>query len=161
MCGWVLWILPPLWANVPWWSIWLLCNTFNKVRHCFINCLFQNSSWVLRVGRHGIMANMLDCSLELMEFELLSHNYIHFQIKTFGKAWTPYPSPAMGWIISLLFFYKDGFGIKHPMKVETLKQTKLVLFLHIFLNFARLVFLLCIDLQITLNSWKNWIIYKI
>ena len=27
-------------------------------------------------------------------------------------------SPAIGWIVPLLFFYKDGFGIKSPIKVD-------------------------------------------
>ena len=26
--------------------------------------------------------------------------------------------PAMGWLVSLLFFNKEGFGIKWPMKID-------------------------------------------
>ena len=29
-----------------------------------------------------------------------------------------YPSPAIDWIVPLLFFYKDGFDIKYPIKVD-------------------------------------------
>ena len=33
------------------------------------------------------------------------------------KGWIPYP-PAMGWIVLLLVFYNDGFGIKWLTKVD-------------------------------------------
>ena len=52
----------------------------------------------------GIVAKVLDCS------------WVHAIMLTFGliplgKIWTPDHPPAMGKIVLLLFFYKDGFGI--------------------------------------------------
>ena len=42
---------------------------------------------------HGIMVKMLDCSLNVKEFVLQSHSYIHFQTNTLGKGMNPlYPS---------------------------------------------------------------------
>ena len=51
------------------------------------------------------MAKVLDCSLEVSEFELQSRNYVHFQTNTFILT-------AKSEMISQLFFYKDEFGIK-------------------------------------------------
>ena len=31
---------------------------------------------------------------------------------------------AVGWIISLLFFYKDSLGIKYPKKIDMLLNKK-------------------------------------
>ena len=49
---------------------------------------------------------VLDCGIEVSQFDLQSSYYVHF--------WTNIPliSPAMGWIVSLLFFYKEDFGIE-------------------------------------------------
>ena len=46
---------------------------------------------------HGVMAKMLNGYL---------------QVSKLGKVWTPLILPDIGWIVSLLFFYKNGFGIK-------------------------------------------------
>ena len=49
--------------------------------------------------------------------------YIHFQTNTLRKGMNPLIPPAMGEIVSLLFFYKDVFGIKYLLKVDMpLKQ---------------------------------------
>ena len=53
------------------------------------------------------MANVLDFGLEVSEFELQSCYCVHFL-----KVINLLISPAMGQIVSLLFFYKDGFNIK-------------------------------------------------
>ena len=38
---------------------------------------------------------------------------VHFQTNSLGKGMKPLPPPpAIDQIVSLLFFYKDGFGIK-------------------------------------------------
>ena len=60
----------------------------------------------------GEMAKVLDCGLEVSEFELQSCYYVHFRTNTFEKAMNPLILRAVGKIVSLLFFYKDGFGIK-------------------------------------------------
>ena len=54
------------------------------------------------------MAKVLDCGHKVSKFKFYLCYYIHFWISTLGKS----IPPAMGEIISLLFFYKDGFGIK-------------------------------------------------
>ena len=45
-----------------------------------------------------------DCSLEVNKFEHQSRYYVYFWIYTLGEGINP--------IITLLFFYDDGFGIK-------------------------------------------------
>ena len=52
----------------------------------------------------GIMVEVLDCSLEVNEFELQSCYYIHIQINNLGTGM----DPVMGQIVSVLSFYKDG-----------------------------------------------------
>ena len=87
------------------------------------------------------MANVLDCSLIVSEFELQWYDYIPFQVNTLRKAWTLLSPIAMGWIVSLLFFYKVGFGIKWPTKVDMplikANQSKIMglpLFTHLYYN---------------------------
>ena len=47
----------------------------------------------LEGSHHGVMAKVLDYSLEISEFELQSRYYVHFQTTTFEKAMkTAYPS---------------------------------------------------------------------
>ena len=50
------------------------------------------------------MTNVLDCDILLIEFVLQSCNYILFKIKILGKDMNPYIPPAMGEIVTLLFF---------------------------------------------------------
>ena len=38
---------------------------------------------------HCVTAKVLDCGLEVSEFELQSCCYVHFQTNTFGKAMNP------------------------------------------------------------------------
>ena len=70
------------------------------------------------VSFHGIMANELDCNIIFCKFKFQSHYYIHFQTNTFRKNLNPLYLPAMYQIVPLMFLYKDGFGIKSPMKVD-------------------------------------------
>ena len=50
-----------------------------------------------RVGSsRGEMANVMDCGLEVNEFELHSRYYIHFQTKILGKGTNPLILPALG-----------------------------------------------------------------
>ena len=58
------------------------------------------------------MAKVLDCSVEVCEFELQLRYYIHFWNNALGKDISLLIPPAMGSIVPLLFFYRDGFGIK-------------------------------------------------
>ena len=52
------------------------------------------------------MTKVLDYSLEVNEFELQSHNYIHFWTNTLGKSMN-----------ILIYELKDTFGIKWHMEV--------------------------------------------
>ena len=58
------------------------------------------------------MVKVTDCGIVVSEFEFQSHYYVHFRTNTLGKGMNPLILPAMGQRVPLLFFYKDGFGIK-------------------------------------------------
>ena len=63
------------------------------------------------------MANEVDSVIVIREFEIQSPYYVHFRTNTFGKGINP-PFPlAMGYIVPLLSFYEDSFGIRFPTKV--------------------------------------------
>ena len=68
--------------------------------------------WWLEVCPHGVIVKVLDCGIVVSEFELQLHYYVHFQTNTLGKGMNLLILPAMGYKASLLFFKKDGFGIK-------------------------------------------------
>ena len=58
------------------------------------------------------MVKAMDCGIVISEFVLQSRYYIRFRANTFGKGMNPLILQAMGQIVSLLFFYECGFGIK-------------------------------------------------
>ena len=71
----------------------------------------------------GVMVKAMDCRIVVSEFELQSCYYVHFQTNTLGKDMNLLILQAIGQIIPLLFFSKDGIGIKWPTKVDMpLKQ---------------------------------------
>ena len=45
---------------------------------------------------------------------------LNFGLLPLGMVWTLLspPPPAVGWIVLLLFFYKDGFGMKVGMALS-------------------------------------------
>ena len=55
----------------------------------------------------GIMEKELDYELGLQ-----SRYYVQFRTNTLEKGMNPLVLQAMGWIVPLLFFKKDWFGIK-------------------------------------------------
>ena len=57
------------------------------------------------------------CGLEVSEFKFQSHYNIHFRINTLAKGQKRFIPRGMSWIVSVLFFYEDGFGMKYPTKV--------------------------------------------
>ena len=57
---------------------------------------------------HDVMTKIPDVS----ESELQIGYYIHFQTNTVGKGMNTLIPRAISQIVSLLFFYKDEFGIK-------------------------------------------------
>ena len=58
------------------------------------------------------MIKVLDFGLKVSVFELQSCYYVHFRTNTLRKGMNPIIPPVMGWIVSLPFFYMEGFGIK-------------------------------------------------
>ena len=58
------------------------------------------------------MVKELDIKIVVSEFELQLCYYVHFQRNTLGKGMNPFILPAMGLLVPLLFFLKDGFGIE-------------------------------------------------
>ena len=77
---------------------------------------------------NGLMDNILDYKVSKFKFTLCY--YVHFQNNPFGKGMNsliPTPiHPAMGSILSLLFFYKYSFSFKLIKKVDMplYKETK-------------------------------------
>ena len=65
-----------------------------------------------RGNLNGEVVNVLDCDIFVNKFKLQSCYCIHFQTNALGKGVNPLILPVMGWIVPLLFFYKDTFGIK-------------------------------------------------
>ena len=57
---------------------------------------------------------MQDCCLKVSELEFYPRDYFHFWTNILGNI----IPPTIGKIVSLLFFNKDGFVIKLPMKVD-------------------------------------------
>ena len=60
----------------------------------------------------GVMVKVMDCGIVESEFVFQSRYYGHFWANTLGKGMNPLILPAMGWIVPLLFFLENGFGIK-------------------------------------------------
>ena len=58
------------------------------------------------------MVYVLDFDIVVSEFELRSLCYVHFRTNTSGKGMNPFISPAMRYVVPLVVFCKDGFGIK-------------------------------------------------
>ena len=60
---------------------------------------------------HGVMAKLLDCSLEVSEFKLQLPSYVYFWTYTFIKGMNSLIPPVLGWIVSLVFFYMDALAL--------------------------------------------------
>ena len=60
----------------------------------------------------GVMVKAVGCGIVVSEFVLKSRYYVPFLTNTPRKGMNPLILPAMGWIVTLLFFLKEGFGIK-------------------------------------------------
>ena len=65
------------------------------------------------------MANILDWNI-VVSFNSSWIITLTFRLMPKGKVCNSLsqPFPCIGQILSLLFFYKDGFGIKYPIKVD-------------------------------------------
>ena len=64
------------------------------------------------VSSCGVVAKVLNSDIVVSEFELSSRYCVHFRINTAlsGKKKKSYPV-SIGWIVPLLPFCKDSFGI--------------------------------------------------
>ena len=64
------------------------------------------------------MANVIDCGIIVSQFEIQSCYYDHFQTNALWKDTNFLILQLWVYIIPLLFFYKDGFGILWSMKID-------------------------------------------
>ena len=64
------------------------------------------------------MVKAMDYGIVVREFEIQSCYYVHFKTNTLRKGMIFHSLPAMGQIVPLLFFSRDGFNIKSPTKVD-------------------------------------------
>ena len=76
-------------------------NTFKRGRPC------------------GVVAKVLDCNPIVSEFKLQLYYYVHFQTNALGKGMNFLVPPAMGSIVSLLSYNKDGLGIKKSWRPQS------------------------------------------
>ena len=87
-----------------------------KLYNLFVKKHQESCVKLIRGSLHVIVINMLNIIVSEFKFQLLY--CIHFWTNTLGKGTNSFnPPPAMGLIVSLLFFYKDGYGIKKPIRV--------------------------------------------
>ena len=59
----------------------------------------------------GVMVKAKDSEIVVSKFVLQSRYYVHFRIDTIGKSMNSLILPAMGYIVPLLFFLENDFGI--------------------------------------------------
>ena len=81
---------------------------------CIFYILFAEKIHIEHQGQipHGVVAKVLDYSVVVNEFDHQNRYYVHFRTNTLGKGMNPLILLAIGFIESLLFIYKDDFGIK-------------------------------------------------
>ena len=60
----------------------------------------------------GVMVKAMNSGIVVSEFVLQSRYYVHFWTNTLGKGMNLLILSAMDWIVPLLFFKENGFGIK-------------------------------------------------
>ena len=58
------------------------------------------------------MAGVLSSGHKVCKFKLQSHYYVHFRTNPLRKSKETSHLSAMGEIMSLLFFYKEGFDMR-------------------------------------------------
>ena len=63
------------------------------------------------------MAKVLNYDLLVNDFEFHSDYYVQFRTNTLGKRTNSLVSPIMTEIVTIVFFYKDSFGVSKPTKV--------------------------------------------
>ena len=66
----------------------------------------------------GVVAKVLEYFIVISEFEFQSRYYVHFWSNILAKGKNPLTLPSMEKIVHLLLFYRDGFGIEWPSKID-------------------------------------------
>ena len=51
------------------------------------------------------------------EFEFQSRDYTHFRFNSITKDINMFITPAIGWIVQVVLFYKKSFDINNPRKL--------------------------------------------
>ena len=88
-----------------WYETWVSTQS-EVIAYIFLSC------------RSGVMVQVLNYSLEVSKFEPQEWYYVHIWTNSFGKGMNPLTFSAMSWIVSLLFFYKNGFlALNNPPKL--------------------------------------------
>ena len=64
------------------------------------------------------MAQMLDCSREISEFELQSHSYVHFRTNTIRKDTNTLVCPAIGFSIRIALTLNKNNMVDMPLNKE-------------------------------------------
>ena len=64
------------------------------------------------------MVKVLYYGIVVGKFKLQLSSYVHLRTNTLGKGMNPLILPAMSQIVPLVFFWKDGYSIKQPKKVD-------------------------------------------
>ena len=64
------------------------------------------------VNPRGVEVSVLDCDIVVSDFELQSRYYVYFRFNTIKKGMNFLIPSAINLMVSVLFFYDDGFGIK-------------------------------------------------
>ena len=64
------------------------------------------------------MASVLDCEIVVSEFGLQLNYYIYFRIDTIEDSMNPFIPPAVGKIVSLLFFHKDLTALNNQFIIK-------------------------------------------
>ena len=75
-----------------------LTNYFLQITHAHTRC------------PRGVMVKAMDCGIVVREFVLQSRYYV--RANTLGKGMNPLILPAVGYVVPLLFFQENCFGIK-------------------------------------------------
>ena len=99
------------WCNAEWTS------------SCGYYCLYTNVLIVRGGSPHDVVANTLDIVVSLIFSQIVAFT---FRLIPLGKVWTPLSLPGMGYLVPILSFYEDSFGIRWTMKVDIpfKKETK-------------------------------------
>ena len=67
---------------------------------------------------YGVVTDFLAWDILVTQMELQSRCYIHIQTDDTRKGIDSLIPRPIGWLVQVIFFYKDWFGFKKPTKVD-------------------------------------------